>query len=87
MTRVLPRQQQALAASGVDVPRATYAREAMNLAYELEEYLPLDASEFVTFDLRRRFSAQDALAMTAEKVLRVPDTNRRGAPCRIDFFA
>ena len=85
MTRVLPRQQQALAASGVNFHRATNARAAMDLAYELEEYLPLDASEFVTFDLRRRFSAPHALAITAEKVLRVQDHNRPPHP-RIDLF-
>ena len=85
MTRVLPRQQQALAASGVNFHRATNARAAMDLAYELEEYLPLDVSQFVTFDPRHRFKAPHALVITAEKVLRVTDHNRPPHP-RIDMF-
>ena len=87
MTVVLRAQQQALAANGVIIPRATNARHAMNLAYQFEQHLPLNAQQFGPLDFRAYFSAQDALAVTAEKVLRVPDTNRRGAPCRIDFFA
>ena len=81
----LPRQQAEFEASGHPFNVATNPREAMDLAYELEQHLPLPASAFVNFDLGSRLSASPPLAVVAEKVLRVPDTNRP-PHCRIDIF-
>ena len=47
--------------------------------------MPLPASAFVNVDLGRRLAASPLLIVVAEKVLRVPDTNRP-PHCRIDFF-
>ena len=60
----------------------------MNLACTLASHLPLPASAFVNFDLGRTLS--DATSsheplVVAEKVLRVPDSNRP-PHCRVDFF-
>ena len=81
----LPRQQAEFDASGYVVSFATNPRQAMNLAYELEKYLPLPASAFVRFDLGNHLTGSQPLAVVAEKVHRVPDDNRP-PNVRIDFF-
>ena len=57
----------------------------MILAYTLHSHLPLPASAFVNFDLGAVLSASPPLVVVAEKVLRVPDSNRP-PHCRIDLF-
>ena len=82
---LLPRQEAAFAASGQFFHVATDPREAMNLACTLESHLPLPASTFVNFDLGRTLSASPPLVVVAEKVLRVPDSDRP-PHCRVDLF-
>ena len=81
----LPRQQAEFDRSGYVVSFANDPRQAMNLAYELEKYLPLPASAFVSFDLGNHLTGSQPLAVVAEKVLRVRDSNRP-PHVRIDFF-
>ena len=87
----LPRQQAEFDASwcldaqaGV-VSFANNPRQAMNLAYKLEKYLPLPASAFVRFDLGNHLTGSQPLAVVAEKVHRLRDSNRP-TYVRIDFF-
>ena len=81
----LPRQQAEFVASGHVFNFATNPRGAMNLAYELEQYLPLPASAFVRFDLGNHLTGSQPLAVVAEKVHRLQDSNRP-TYVRIDFF-
>ena len=85
MQATLPHQEAEFAGSGQVFRVATSPREAMDLAYTLEQHLPLPARAFVNFDLGSRFSASPPLVVVAEKVLRVRDHNRP-PHCRIDFF-
>ena len=81
----LPTRKSSFSGSGQVFRVATSPREAMGLAYTLEQHLPLPASAFVNFDLGSRFSASPPLVVVAEKVLRVRDHNRP-PHCRIDSF-
>ena len=81
----LPRQQAEFDASGYVVNVATNPRQAMNRAYQLEQYLPLPASAFVRFDLGNHLTGSQPLAVVAEKVLRLRDSNRP-TYVRIEFF-
>ena len=80
----LPHQVQGAVIRG----QAKTPREAMDQACRLYAHLPLPAEAFVNepvCQLRNHFGAQTALQVVAEKVPRVPDTNR--APqARVDFF-
>ena len=88
LQETLPQQEAQFAASGRDFRRATTPRQAIDLAYALQSFLPLPASAFVSSDLGRRFSAlRTPLAVVAEKVLRVREDNRpHECSWRIDFF-
>ena len=81
LREALPAQQAALVANGFYFRVASSPREAMNLAYKLYDHLPLRAEAFADCHL---FEAE-ALAVVAEKVNWVQDTNRPRW-LRVDFF-
>ena len=85
LVTTLPRQQTAFKASTDSSRVASSARQAMDMAYELAQYLPLRASDFVNIDLGSHLSESSPVAVVAEKVLRLRDSNRP-TYVRIEFF-
>ena len=75
------------AALGRNQRNATSEREAINSAYALCSWLPLPAEAIVSpgFNLAAALGQPTAVAVVAERVQRVPDTNRAPKE-RVDFF-
>ena len=60
-------------------------RGAINLAYELHDFLPLPDTAFCVDGLKDVLNMPHAVCIAAERVHRVPDLNRNGM-LRVDFF-
>ena len=72
-----------------DLSSSLTAREAMNLAYSLFEYLPLHSSLLTKppFHLGTALGETWSTQVVAERIPRIPDVSNRAAPHRVDFFA
>ena len=65
--------------------KADTARGALNLAYQLDAWLTLSDSDLCNGSLKELLNITDALFVTAERIPKVFDHNRRQS--RVDFFA
>jgi len=72
--------------AGVQYAKAETAREALNLAYQLYNWLPLSDTALSNGQLKDWLNISDALFVAAERVPRVSDANRAQLN-RVDFFA
>ena len=89
----MPQNQEKLRRERQQVPLALTPREAIDRAYELQDYLPLLVEAFACHDIFPTLGAaagagQPAClveAIVAEKIPRIPDNNRP-LSCRVDFF-
>jgi len=66
--------------------RADTAREALNLAYQLHNWLPLSDNALCNGRLKDWLNISDALFVAAERIPKISDHNR-GQQDRVDFFA
>ena len=85
----MPQNQDRLRSDNLQHQRATTAREAIDMAYALQNYLPLHVDAFVNFDFLRALGASDVPAdveaAVAESIPRIADNNRPPSS-RVDFF-
>ena len=94
LTQTLRQNQEKLRREREQVPLASTPREAIDRAYELQDYLPLPVQAFAYLDILPTLGATGGAgqpawssveAVVAERIPRVPDNNRP-LSCRVDFF-